>query len=144
MNKDEIELKAEEIASWIQDAVGDMAYDLERTGFQTDFTMDEEWGPRIKKAKKSGVTDLPGWLADELYNDKDTLRDLTGDRICDAAIGKGKKQWQAMILIANKMKERSHPELTKALNEHIKDWERVAGINEAELLAEGYTADMEA
>lgn len=78
---------------------------------------------KIAKAKRSGVTDLEGWYADELYSDADTLQDLTGDRIHDAAEGKSlKERYKCMILIAEAMKDRAHQALKKALNEHIKHW----------------------
>jgi len=116
MEQEAIKSKASEISDWIEGAVSDIAYcDPE---FQ-----DEETQKKFRKAKKKGVTDLQGWYADELYNDVDTLRDLTGDRIHDAAEGKDmKERWGNMILIADAMKNQAHKALTMALNAHIIDW----------------------
>ena len=116
INQELVEKKADEIYQWIQDAVGDV----------TDCdTMDSKWQKRIKKAKKDGVTDIKGWLADEYYNDVDTLQDLCGDRIFDAATEIAGGPWgnpdhnEAFIAIANKMKERAHPALVTALDKLI-------------------------
>jgi hypothetical protein len=70
---------AKEIANWVGNAVGDIAYD--------QYKMWEEYGdfnPALKKLKEDGVTDIAGAYADILYNDPDTLGDLMGDRVCDA------------------------------------------------------------
>jgi hypothetical protein len=48
---------------------------------------DGETAKAIQKARKDGVRDLRGWLADYLYNDPDTLRDLASDKIHDLAEG---------------------------------------------------------
>ena len=72
-----VQQKAYDIGQWLQDAVGDIAYD--------HFPMDPKWQRKVAAAKKAGVTDLKGWLADEYYNDPDTLQDLVGDQIYDAA-----------------------------------------------------------
>ena len=116
MEQEAIKSKASEISDWIEGAVSDIAYcDPE---FQ-----DEETQKKFRKAKKKGVTDLQGWYADELYNDVDTLRDLTGDRIYDAAEGKEmKERWGNMILIAEAMYDASHKALSIALKRHIRNW----------------------
>ena len=94
MEKEAIENAAWEVSSWIQDAVSDIAYNPD---------CDES--------------------ADDLYNDPDTLSDLTGDRIHDSAEGKDlKERYKNMILIAEAMKDGGHGALTIALNEHIKSW----------------------
>ena len=115
MNQELVEKKADEISQWLQDAVGDVA-DCD--------PMDDQWKKRIKKAKKDGVTDIKGWLADEYYNDVDTLQDLCGDRIFDAATEittHHKNQHnEAFIAIAEKMKEHAHSALVRALDELIK------------------------
>ena len=116
MEKEAIQSKASELYNWIQDAVGDIAHDAM-------LYPEPDVKKKIAKAKRSGVSDLEGWYADELYNDSDTLSDLTGDRLYDAAEGKTlKERYRNMILIAETMKERSHKALEKALNEHIKNW----------------------
>jgi len=118
-----IEKKADEISQWLQDAVGDLAYTCD--------PLDGEWRKRVKRAKKDGVQDLTGWLADEYYNDPDTLQDLAGDRIFDAATQLTRNTKERgnpvsteehnlhFIAIAEKMKEHAHPALVKALDKLI-------------------------
>ena len=115
INQELVEKKADEISQWLQDAVGDVA-DCD--------PWSEEWQKRIKKAKKDGVTDIKGWLADEYYNDVDTLQDLCGDRIHDAATEaagtyKNPAHRIYFIFIANKMKENAHTALVMALDKLI-------------------------
>ena len=117
--------KARNIAQWLQDAVGDLAYCCD-----LDF-MDSTWRKRVKRAKKDGVIDIKGWLADEYYNDVDTLQDLVGDRIYDAASKLTRNTNEPgnpvstqehnlhFIAIAEKMKETAHPALVKALDKLI-------------------------
>jgi len=63
IDADKIEEAADDICGWLQDAVGDMANDY------SYLCMDSQWSNKIKHAKKDGVTDLKGWLADEYYNE---------------------------------------------------------------------------
>ena len=115
-----IEQKADEISQWLQDAVGDLAYTCD--------LLDEKWRKKVRDAKKNGVQDIKGWLADEYYSDVDTLQDLAGDRIYDAASElTGRMTNRAddtehnlhFIAIAEKMKEHAHPALVKALDKLI-------------------------
>ena len=122
--KDEkISQAAHDVSSWIQDAVGDLAYDYAM------ILMDDEWKKRIKRAKKNGVIDLKGWLADEYYNDVDTLQDLCGDRIHDETtqiVGSFQKEGfdKVFVAICEKMKESAHTALATALDKlaawHVK------------------------
>lgn len=126
---------ARNVDSWIQDAVGDLAHNLEM-GF--DF-FSEKWQRKIKRAKKAGCIDLQGWLADEYYNDVDTLHDLCGDRIYDEAIqvcGTYKTPLfdEAYIEICQAMKDSSHPAMVTALNKLIKDHRERIKKHEAEKL----------
>jgi len=75
---------ARSVMGHVQDAVGEMASDMlsPQSGF-----LDDKWSKQIKKARKNGVEDIQGWLADELYNDPDTLSDLMGDQIYDLVRG---------------------------------------------------------
>ena len=76
--------KAREISNWLQDAVGDAALG------QAEFPDmgNDKYMEKIKKMKKAGKSKyiISEWLADELYNDADTLQDICGDRIHDAVI----------------------------------------------------------
>ena len=114
IDTEKIRESAEEIHNWIQDAVGDMANDY------SYLCMDSKWSVKIEHAKKDGVIDLKGWLADAYYNDVPTLEDLCGDRIHDAAttiLGKYKQPYHDMIfcLICLEMSQRAHPALIRAL-----------------------------
>lgn len=122
MNKNLIDEKASEISQWIQEAVGDMAYDMDEQDISSCYG--KEWRKKILKAKKNGVTDIKGWLADEFYNDPKVLQDLCGDRIFDAATqlaGTARNPDNSLhfIAIAKKMQENSHTALTSALDKLI-------------------------
>lgn len=120
MEQEAITNEAREISSWIGEAVSEIAYGAVKYP-------DPDNQKTFKKAKKSGVTDMAGWYADELYNDVDTLQDLTGDRIYDAAQGKTlKERYENMILIAEAINDGSHPALVKALTSHIERWKQFA------------------
>lgn len=99
-----------EVQSHLETACGEIASDMlsPAGGF-----LDYEWGKRIKKAKKNGVQDLLGWLADELYNDAATLQDLMGDKIYDLTNGNEELQNQVLDALSSK----SHPAMKKACKE---------------------------
>ena len=61
-----------DIVNHVQTTVGEMGY--------CEF-MQEEYANKIKKAKQNGVRDIGGWLADELYNDAETVNDIVGDQL---------------------------------------------------------------
>ena len=61
-----------DIVNHVQTAVGEMGY--------CEYTQ-EDYADLIKKAKRRGVTDIGGWLADELYNNPDVVNDLVGDQL---------------------------------------------------------------
>jgi hypothetical protein len=128
---EKIDDAADEICNWVQDAVGDMANDYQSF-------VDDKWTAKIKKAKRNHVTDIKGWLADEYFNDVDTLEDLCGDRIHDAATQILKSKYSTepyhdivFILICMEMEKRAHPALIRALNrmrmrhmESIEKWKK--------------------
>lgn len=68
-----------DIVNYVQTAVGEMGY--------CEYTQ-EDYADRIKEAKRQGVRDIGGWLADELYNDATTVNDLVGDQLYDLIISK--------------------------------------------------------
>lgn len=118
IEKRQIEEEASDIVSWLQDAVGDMAY------YADMHMMDKKWREKVAQAKRDGVTDLKGWLADEYYNDKDILADLCGDKIHDATTmicgRKDREQFNRIyIMICEEMKKTSHSVLVQALDELI-------------------------
>lgn len=61
-----------DIANYVATAVGEIAYD--------DFAL-EDHEDKVTEAKKLGVRDIRGWLADELYNDADLVNDLVADQL---------------------------------------------------------------
>ena len=89
-----------DIVNYVQNAVGEMGYD--------EF-MQEEYASKIKKAKRSGVRDIGGWLADELYNDAETVNDIVGDQLCNLISNKygedpmDKAVWAKHIAEVNKL-----------------------------------------
>lgn len=117
MKTEAIKNAAHEVSSWIEDAISDIACG------DVQFP-DADTLTKFKEAKKNGVSDITGWYADELYNDVDTLRDLTGDRIYDAAEGNGKEKWENMIRIAEAMQDDGHEALTIALSKHLEQWRK--------------------
>ena len=89
-----------DIVNYVQTAVGEMGYD--------EYTR-EEFPELIKKAKRLGVRDIGGWLADELYNDSDTVNDLAGDKLFELIGSKygedpmDKAVWSKHIAELNKL-----------------------------------------
>jgi len=123
---EKISQAAHNVESWIQDAVGDMAGSTNQMAKHNAMFGDEKWKKKIKDAEKYGVIDLVGWLADEYYNDADTLRDLCGDRIHDETtqiVGSFEKEGfdKVYVAICEKMKEGAHSALESALNS-LMEW----------------------
>lgn len=128
LEPEKIKEGARDICSWVQDAVGDMANEYHSAW------ADDKWDKKIKQAKKDRVIDIKGWLADEYYNDVDTLQDLCGDRIHDKCIeilGRYENPYNDMlfIILCLEIKEIAHPALIKALDklkkpheENIERW----------------------
>ena len=88
-----------DIVNYVQIAVGEMGYD--------EF-MQEEYASKIKKAKRNGVRDIGGWLADELYNDAETVNDIVGDQLYGLIIKfdedpENKEIWAKHIAELNKL-----------------------------------------
>ena len=114
MEQKVVEQKAREIKSWLEDAVGDAANDIIKYP-------DDDWHgkkSKIMKAKRQGVADLSGWLADELYNEVSTICDLIGDRVYDSS----RSNPADAIAILNKIKEHGHSALVAACDQLIKTW----------------------
>lgn len=67
------------LVGYVETACSEMAYQM------AEYPSDLQ--PAMKRkfdaAKRRGVTDLSGWLADELYNDPDTVGDIVGDALYD-------------------------------------------------------------
>jgi hypothetical protein len=103
---------ARELSGFLQDAVGDRAYDVVKLP-----GLDPDLDKKIKQAKKRGVTDIAGWLADEQYNDPILLRDLLGDRLYDET--RGNKELRNQVL--DLMDQGAHAALKKAIKELRRD-----------------------
>lgn len=111
----EVTGKASVVRSWVEDACGDMA------STPLDW-LDEKWRARARAMKQEGVVDVRGAIADAMYDDIDTLCDLTGDRIFDEGSG----DWGDMIKIAMAIRMDSNESMRKAMTTHITRW-RVNG-----------------
>ena len=97
-----IQEKARELASWVESAVNDMAY--EQYQLYKENPLYPGVKDKVEKLKAEGVIDLPGRMADDMYNDAELLSDLLGDRLHDFS---RKPEERAALLEALK-KERSH------------------------------------
>jgi hypothetical protein len=95
-----------EVLNYVRDAVGDIASQM----LSPSGCRDEKWDKRIKRATRNGVQDLLGWLADELYNDADTLSDVMGDHIHELVHG-DEAEFQKVL---DAISERGHPALKRA------------------------------
>jgi hypothetical protein len=108
MDEKQIKNAANNVSNFLEDAVGDMASDMcsSSSGF-----LDDKWSKHIKKLKKNGCGDIMGALADDLYNDPDTLQDLMGDRIHDEVKGND----EDYLKVLDEMDKRSFPAKKKAI-----------------------------
>ena len=112
-SQDRIDKKAKEIDSYLQDAASEAA-------FSTPLDLFEPYlQKKMRKAKKDGVTDIKGWLADEIYNDVNFLHDIAGDQIHDACMSLGIKYSSkefnlTFVRIACSLAENSHTALKQA------------------------------
>lgn len=81
---------AQEAISYLGNACGDLAYEYGENKQLAAFGLgNPEIDNMIKRAKAKGVRDITGWLADELYNDADTIQDFLGDWLADKVSNDG-------------------------------------------------------
>lgn len=73
--KDTPEKIARALAGYVEDACGEVAYE------QAENPMTPEWSKRVNGLAAKGVQDVPGRLADDLYNEAGLIYDLLGDQI---------------------------------------------------------------
>jgi len=106
MTNEEARDKAFDIHSWLQDAVGEMAHDIEIDDLE--FSYGKKWSNKAKRYKKT-CGDWKGALADDFYNDKDVLSDLVGDKLYDAG-----KTESERIAVAKELMDISHTALINA------------------------------
>ena len=89
-----------DIVNHVQNAVGEMGY--------CEYTQ-EDYADLIKKAKRRGVTDIGGWLADELYNNSSVVNDLVADQLFELISSKYNEDpmnqavWNKHIAEVNKL-----------------------------------------
>ena len=84
--------KAREIYQHVETALGEVGEESAQEFIDTGNHWDDKAVAFFKDAKKRGVSDLGGAYADHMYNDPDTVSDLMGDKIYDAAGGKKEGQ----------------------------------------------------
>lgn len=90
-----------------QDAAGEMGYEHSA---HSDYA-EPDIQKKIAKAKKEGVRDIGGWMADEYWNDSDFLQDMLGDKIYEECDGDRALQNAVYDHIA----KNAHPALKKAM-----------------------------
>lgn len=120
MEHSEIVRIARDVHSWLQNAVGDAADAIYST---RGFVGADKWDDEVERMKKDGVGDVHGALADNMFEDEDTMQDLAFDRIHDEA----KSLDSNIVLIAIELRKLGHKPLRKAMNKLIADTRDHAG-----------------
>ena len=66
-----------QLRHYAEEACGEIAFEAIKDS--------DGWGyeKQIKQLKRAGVTDIIGSLADQIFNDADTMSDLLGDKVSD-------------------------------------------------------------
>jgi len=108
---------ARDIYDWVGDAMGDMAYGAYQMYEENnDGGFFDEQTKHIKKLIKEGVTDIPGRLADDYYNDPDLLADLIGDKVYDAS----HESKEIRLRLLEELKEIGHDAMKQACSKIIR------------------------
>jgi len=103
----------QEIISLTETAAHELATDSYEEYKMTGSLYDDSTLKKIQELELKKVRDIPGALADMIYNDKGFLTDMIGDRVYDA--GRNKEE---RLKIINKLKTmRSFESWTLAMNE---------------------------
>ena len=108
--------EAREIINWLQEAVGDLAYDT--ISYIDDYP---EFKKKIAIAKKQRVKDITGWLADEFYNDPDELIGLLGDKVYEYSLKRPNDTKELLNKLMNYAHDALEIAITK-LREMHEDW----------------------
>lgn len=111
MNENKIKSIVNEVRSYLEAAVGDVASSM----ISFPDMSEDKWKKKITAAKNYGTKDLVGWLADELYNDVDTIEDLIGDRIFDLTNGND----EDFNMVCSELAKSSHKALATAAKNHL-------------------------
>lgn len=69
------------IVNYIEEACGEMAYDMFAEDNHPDL---------FRRARKAGIRDIPGYVADELYNDAELVSGLAADGLYELIGNDGK------------------------------------------------------
>ena len=113
MTKDEAKKKASELHNWLQEAVGDVAYDVHPDDIEMYY--EKTIASKFKRIKKSsGESNAKDWLADKLYNDASCVSDLIGDRLYDSA-----QDDQSRVMVAEELMKIGHGALKSACKSFI-------------------------
>jgi hypothetical protein len=94
--------KASEIYNWLQDAVSDIA--------QGELYPSNDWTKIENKAE-------------DLFNDKATLRDLLGDQICNTLKGPIQKNKLDALELCLALKEKGHSTVREVMDDIIREYD---------------------
>lgn len=113
MTEDKAKKKASELHNWLQEAVGDVAYDIHPD--DVSMCYGRTIGAKFKRiTKESGEYTAKDWLADELYNITSAVSDLIGDRLYDSALDD-----QSRVMVAEELMKIGHGALKSACKSFI-------------------------
>jgi hypothetical protein len=104
-------MTASEIARNVDNRIQSACYEMASEINDPVYASDPDLKKKIKEAKKLGVTDVSGWLADEYYNDEDLLADFVADWASDLAGWRTELYWETLEV----MKKSSHTALKNAV-----------------------------
>ncbi len=113
MDENKIKSVVNEVQNFLEAAVGDIASSVIEFPDMLEGNMKKKY----KLAQKSGCRDLLGYMADEYYNDVDSIQDLIGDRIYDYTNGNMEDYKAVCAVLVNS----SHRALAKAAKNLIKE-----------------------
>lgn len=106
----DIENKAKEILSHIEDACSEMGREI-HDQFKRELLFDIDQIQHINQLLKQGVTDIPGCLADEYYSDPFMIQSLMGDQTYNFT---GGDQIKKILLLDEIIKLTSNPAIKTA------------------------------
>ena len=112
MTPEEAKKIAHEVHQWVENACGDLAYQVDFADIEYSFG--KTIANKAKKMKRDRM-DWKGWLADEIYNNHRHLSDMVGDHLYDSA-----RNDLDRIEVAKQLVGISHPALAKAVRGFIR------------------------
>ena len=81
-------MHAREIYQYVQTACGESAHEIVEEWKHNGQSYDPDVDAILNNFKKRGVRDIAGAYGDHQFNDVNTLKDLIGDKVYDAASDK--------------------------------------------------------